>query len=68
MEQQRALFSVAPSHIYVTAHWERFGWIMTIHTTTGLPGAEGSTRELYGPLSGSELVDVLDGALGAILT
>jgi len=68
MDRQAALFSVAPSHVYVTAHWERHGWIMTIHSTSGIPGCGQSTREAYGPLSGEELVDVCGAALAAILT
>lgn len=68
MEHQTALFAVAPSHVYVVAHWERHGWTMTIHSATGIPGASGSTREVYGPLSSQELVDVASAALAALLT
>lgn len=65
---QQALFDVAPSHLYVVAHWQRHGWVLTIHTTTGpVPGAQGSTREAYGPLSASELVDVVSSSLASIL-
>jgi len=68
MEHEPALFKVAPSHVYVTAHWERHGWIMTIHSTSGIPGCGSSTREAYGPLSGEELVDVAGAALAGLLT
>ena len=66
--EQTALFDVAPSHLYVVAHWQRHGWVLTVHTTTGLvPGASGSTREAYGPLSAAELLDVVSGSLASIL-
>lgn len=65
---QQALFDVAPSHLYVVAHWQRHGWVLTIHAATGpVPGAQGSVREVYGPLSATELVDVASSSLASIL-
>lgn len=59
MERQEALFTPLPSHIYVAAHWAPGGWEITCTQSYGGGGRWPSQRDAYGPLSASELVDVV---------
>jgi hypothetical protein len=52
------LFSVAPSHLYVAAHYDwRAGWAVSVTS----PAVEGhtTTAAVYEALSSSELLDVV---------
>lgn len=67
MQDQARLFRVAPSHVYVAIHWTYDGWLATITSCTGAPDLGDTTREVYGPLTAAELLDVLEADVGSLL-
>lgn len=67
MQHQSRLFRLSPQHLYVTAHWTSLGWLMTISSSTGDDTSDDSTREVYGPLSARELIDVASSHLAGLI-
>lgn len=67
MELERSrLFEVAPSHIYLSCHYDwRTGWGLKVTTPGQEPGTT-STRE-YDGLTHPELIDVVDSELERVL-
>lgn len=67
MDRPLELFRLAPSHVYLAAHWTPQGWQLTCSSSSGGPRGYDLTRTLYGPLTSSELLDVACGELSTIL-
>jgi len=62
-----ALFAVAPSHLYVVAHYDwRAGWSLSV-SVAGTT-SHGPSRAFYEGLSSSELLDVACSEMARVLS
>lgn len=68
MEAQQELFSTAPTHLYVAAHWEYgLGWSCRVSWSIPTKNGLRLLGEDFGPLVAEELHDVVCESLRTVL-